>query len=267
MEFYTYVWRDAFGVPFYVGKGKGRRARDASSARRSSEFIAVHSQGGCTVEVVDYFIHESQAHAHEVELIECYGRREFGGTLVNKTDGGEGASGSVQSKDARTKISETNRLIYASNPTRRASVVAGNIRRWQDPAARARQSGALSGLPKSMEHRRNLSLAQSGKKLSEEHRANIGKSFRGKTLSVEHTAKVSESARFRKPKSGYKGVSLHKQSSKWQAQVKVGGKIRYLGTHETPEMAALKYDSAAIDAWGVGNCYLNFPAMAHGEAA
>lgn len=265
--YYTYIWRDADGVPFYVGKGKGRRAHDVSATRRSPEFIAVHSRGGCKVEIIDRFIHESQAHAHEVEMIEQYGRREHSGLLVNKTDGGEGASGSVQSAYARAKISETNKQVYASDPTRSARVTVGNIRRWRDPAARTKQSEALSGRSKSEEHRRNISLAHTGKKLSDEHRANIGSAFRGKTLSAEHNAKVSESARFREPRAGYKGVSLHKQSSKWQAQVKVDGKIRYLGTHETPELAALKYDSAAIDAWGVGNCYLNFPPIDHGETA
>lgn len=258
-EYYTYIWRDADGVPFYVGKGKGRRAYDVASGRRSQDFLRIHSAGGCTVEIIDWFIHESQAHAHEVQLIEMHGRREMGGLLINRTDGGEGASGSTHTDSARVAISETNRRVYESDPSRRARVTAGNLRRFSDPAARAKQSAALSGLPKSSDHKAKLSRAHSGKKLTAEHRRKIGDAFRGLRLTDEHRDKVSTSARFRQPVGRFKGVSLHKASSKWQASIKVDGKLRYLGTYETPELAAHRYDAAAIEAWGVGNCYLNFP--------
>jgi len=72
MEFYTYIWRDTNGVPFYVGKGKAGRAFDVK--RRSEQFKTKIEAGGCNVEIVDWFIHESQAHAHEVELIARYDR-------------------------------------------------------------------------------------------------------------------------------------------------------------------------------------------------
>ena len=39
--FYTYIWRDGAGVPFYVGKGVKRRARALS--KRSAEFMAIHT--------------------------------------------------------------------------------------------------------------------------------------------------------------------------------------------------------------------------------
>lgn len=265
MEFYTYIWKDATGLPFYVGKGTGRRAYETRAARRSSEFLRIHDEGGCTVEIVDWFIHESQA--HEVELIARYGRREIGGLLINRTDGGEGASGSSHSEEARAKIAETNRRVYADNPSRRAKVSEGNVRRWSDPGSRVKQSAALAGKPKSDEHKASLSASHSGKKLSAEHRANIGSAFRGITLSDEHRAKVSSAARFRASSTGFKGVCLHKQSGKWQASIKVDGKFRYLGTFATPELAAERYDAAAITAWGVGNCYLNFPTSVIGEAA
>lgn len=64
--FYTYIWRQRNGEPFYVGKGTG----DTHTAnKRSKEFKEIYAQGGCVVEIVDWFIHESQAHANEVELI------------------------------------------------------------------------------------------------------------------------------------------------------------------------------------------------------
>lgn len=101
LGYYVYVWLHANGQPFYVGKGKGNRAYDLYD--RSTEFQEAHSQGGCTVEIADWFIHESQALAYEVELIALYGRRDHGGVLVNKTDGGDGCAGHIKSPETIEK--------------------------------------------------------------------------------------------------------------------------------------------------------------------
>lgn len=102
--FYTYIWRRSDGTPLYVGKGQNKRAWNTND--RSREFKDEYAKGGCTVEIVDEFIHESQAHAHEMELISLYGRSDIGtGCLVNRTDGGDGMSGNVPSAETRAKIS------------------------------------------------------------------------------------------------------------------------------------------------------------------
>lgn len=44
--------------------------------------------------------------------------------------------------------------------------------------------------------------------------------------------------------SGFKGVSLHKQKSKWQAEIVVNGKRIYLGIYSTPEIASKSYIKA-----------------------
>lgn len=43
---------------------------------------------------------------------------------------------------------------------------------------------------------------------------------------------------------GYRGV--YKAGDRWKAQIKVNGKIIYLGLHSTPQLAALAFDKAAI---------------------
>lgn len=46
-------------------------------------------------------------------------------------------------------------------------------------------------------------------------------------------------------KSGYKGVSWHKQKKKWRAYIIADSGYRHLGYFGTPEEAAITYDEAA----------------------
>jgi len=100
-DFYVYVHRKATtGEVFYVGKGKGRRAYITSA--RSDWWHRTVKKHGHVVEIVAYGLQEWYAFELEVELIALYGRRDRGdGVLLNVTDGGEGASGSYHSVDAR----------------------------------------------------------------------------------------------------------------------------------------------------------------------
>jgi len=59
-------------------------------------------------------------------------------------------------------------------------------------------------------------------------------------------------------KSGYKGVSPKKGSSKWVVQIQVAGKKIWLAHSDTPEEGARIYDRAAIHYFG-DFAYLNFP--------
>lgn len=47
--------------------------------------------------------------------------------------------------------------------------------------------------------------------------------------------------------SGYKGVSLHKQTQKWSARIKIGDVYEHLGLFDTKELAALAYNNAALE--------------------
>lgn len=51
-------------------------------------------------------------------------------------------------------------------------------------------------------------------------------------------------------KSGFKGVSWHKQKSKWVAQIKIDGKNKFLGFFSDPEVAYEAYCKVAIERYG-----------------
>lgn len=51
-------------------------------------------------------------------------------------------------------------------------------------------------------------------------------------------------------KSGFKGVSLDKNTGKYKAQITVNGKLKYLGLFSTPEEASMVYNSHAKEHHG-----------------
>lgn len=257
MEYYVYVWRDAAQVPFYVGKGKGKRAYRVGN--RSKEFKEIHAQGGCSVEIIDWFMHESQAHAHEVELIAAYGRRCFGGLLVNKTDGGEGASGAnfVRSAETRAKLSAAH-VGKVISPETRAKM--SEIRKGRSGKPHSEETIAklrIVASNRGPETRAKISAAASNR--SAETLAKMSAAQKGKTITLEQRKKRSDTQRLRPAIDGYKGVSFHKASNKWRSHITLDYKQKHIGLFVAPDEAAKAYDRAAVDAWGLGNCYLNFP--------
>lgn len=75
-------------------------------------------------------------------------------------------------------------------------------------------------------------------------------------------ATTSQNAMNRKNKgynsTGFKGVSFKKRSNKWEASVQINHVRKYVGTFDTPELAARAYDRKALDLHGEF-AVLNFP--------
>ena len=106
-DYYVYFYlrsRDSAigkaGIPYYVGKGKGRRAY------RKSRLVPVPKDKNNIVFVLNNLT-EEQAFQNEIDFISWYGRVNLGnGILRNLTDGGEGPSGAIRSEDYKRKMSE-----------------------------------------------------------------------------------------------------------------------------------------------------------------
>ena len=95
-------------IPFYIGKGKDKRAFVTHD--RSIWWKRVANKYGVVIRLLCENISESEAFSLEKQLIGMFGRADLGnGPLVNMTDGGEGASGNVSSETTKFQISESNK--------------------------------------------------------------------------------------------------------------------------------------------------------------
>lgn len=61
---------------------------------------------------------------------------------------------------------------------------------------------------------------------------------------------MCNSVKYSTNKSGYKGVSFHKRSGKWQSTIMKNQKKIYIGLFDTPQEAAQAYDNKAKELFG-----------------
>lgn len=100
--FYTYAYLREDGTPYYIGKGKGRRAfkREHRLPVPPRERILFLKRN----------LTEEEAFRHEIYMIAVLGRKDLGtGILRNLCDGGEGVSGRPVGEAEKQRRSEAQR--------------------------------------------------------------------------------------------------------------------------------------------------------------
>lgn len=156
-SYYVYAYLREDGTPYYIGKGKDRRAWNASHGIN----LPPKEHRGTRIAIINNNLSEIGALALERRYIRWYGRKDLGnGILRNLTDGGEGCSGRIMShtKESKRKISESKKgKVY-------------------DAETRAKVAKAQK------EHYEKNGHHMTGKKLPKSWRDNIAKVWKDKPL-------------------------------------------------------------------------------------
>lgn len=197
---------------------------------------------------------EREALDLEVALVSKYGRINTGGLLCNLTDGGEGVSGHVHNEETRSRMAALRKTRGAQGGGYRG-VSKTRDGKWGASIEVAGKNSRIGTFPNPEDAARAYDAAAYAA-WGEDCFMNFPEYF---GLPVPKGRTKEEAMRLRKPVGLYKGVIFEGRRGKWQPKIVVSGKAKYPGTFATPEEAAKAYDMAAIEAWGVGNCYLNFP--------
>jgi hypothetical protein len=118
LEYYVYAYLREDGSPYYIGKGKGKRAwkkHKKDNVRPPKDFSRII--------ICECYLTELGAFALERRLIRWYGRKDNGsGILRNLTDGGDGVhnrTGWHHSEEVKQKISLGNKGKINSEETRK----------------------------------------------------------------------------------------------------------------------------------------------------
>lgn len=205
--FYVYEhWRPDRDEPFYVGKGKGRRANTMIGRNLHHKAIQekLYRLGmGVEVRIVSSGLSEQEAFELEMARIAMW--RGAGIDLANKTDGGEGAG---HKEEAKIKVSIA-RKGKPLSPEHRRKLSAAKLGKKQSAETVASRSLKLvgnqwnKGRKLSEETKRKILFKLLGNKFakgsvrSDEHKKAIAAAHKGKKISDETREKMKVAAKQR----------------------------------------------------------------------
>ena len=218
-QYYVYIYRDNKGVPFYVGKGTGRRARshltrvDETYLSRKIQKLILEDKN-INIEIIDA-INEDHAFFLEECLIQIFGRLDRKtGTLINQTDGGDGIRGLTFEK----KKSQTDKLIGRKHTVETKLKISlaqtGKPKPKHSESTKLKMSLTHKGVklkPRTLETKEKISHSQrtslrvlemrkhhsevmTGRKASDETKRKMSETRKNKPFSEAHKAGIKAAA-------------------------------------------------------------------------
>jgi hypothetical protein len=107
-EYYTYAYLRIDGTPYYIGKGKGKRAYN------NHKHVPVPPLD--RILILKKNLTDEEAKKHEVYMIFVLGRKNLGtGRLINLTEGGESKSGWICPPEYKERWAGKNNGMYGKS--------------------------------------------------------------------------------------------------------------------------------------------------------
>ena len=163
--YYTYAYLREDGTPYYIGRGKGKRAFDITHR------IAVPPRE--RILFLKTNLTYAEATRHEVYMIAVLGRKDMGtGILRNLTHGGEGRTGpkspeeveKIRKANTGKKLSEETKRKISKTKTGLTGELCPNFGKRHSEETKAKISKSKTGSSHSDEARLKMSAAKKGSK-------------------------------------------------------------------------------------------------------